>query len=376
MKKNPIKTLTAILLLIAFALCAVSCAQTASENTDGGTETGSPKTTENTETAEGTETEGDLPQAPLAQGGLSLNAGAAGGGLTYYLKLDGIEGDSRDAAHEKWIVVTEFSHGIEPDALTGGYSETYAPIVFTHTVDRATPNLQRFCMTKQTVSAGTFQAMETVAGASAAVYTVRFSGLRIVDSTVKNVTVNGANVLVEEVTMIAENETVEANNCANPAAKADGLAYYLKLDGVEGESGDSAHKRWVEPTDFSHGATREGQSVSGEGEFEPVVFTHRVGASSVKLQDLCFKGARISKGELHTMKSIAGRATAVYKVVLENVHIKNVTVRTVTAADGTPYLEEEIVLSVEKETWTYSAAGLDNTGSGASEAGYDQSRRA
>ena len=81
-------------------------------------------------------------------------AAAHAGSERMFLRLDGLEGESADAGHLEWIDVLTCNRGHvhgslqsiqtgSPDAAGCGI---YAPFIFTHVVDKATPKLQEACM--------------------------------------------------------------------------------------------------------------------------------------------------------------------------------------------------------------------------------------
>ena len=70
-----------------------------------------------------------------------------------FLKLDGIEGESQDAVHKNEIDVSSWTWQIFHEANmhqgSGGGSgkATVKDLSFVHTVDRASPNFMKFCLT-------------------------------------------------------------------------------------------------------------------------------------------------------------------------------------------------------------------------------------
>lgn len=70
-----------------------------------------------------------------------------------FLKLAGIDGESQDAAHKNEIEVSNWSWQVLQEsnmhAGSGGGSgkATVRDLTFLHNVDRASPNLMKFCLT-------------------------------------------------------------------------------------------------------------------------------------------------------------------------------------------------------------------------------------
>jgi type VI secretion system Hcp family effector len=68
-----------------------------------------------------------------------------------YIKIEGITGESKDAKHKGWIDALGFSYQVSQSTsvFTGGGGGVgrgdFAPLVFSHFYDRASPMLFRFC---------------------------------------------------------------------------------------------------------------------------------------------------------------------------------------------------------------------------------------
>jgi type VI secretion system secreted protein Hcp len=69
----------------------------------------------------------------------------------FYIKLEGIDGESKDSKHKNWIDVLSFNYGVSQSSsmFTGGGGgvgkASFDVLTFTHYVDRATPNLFQYC---------------------------------------------------------------------------------------------------------------------------------------------------------------------------------------------------------------------------------------
>ena len=101
--------------------------------------------------------------------------------------------------------------------------------------------------------------------------------------------------------------------------------YFLKIDGIEGESADSKHKNEIQLESWSWGSTQQGSfSHSGGGGAGKVAmqdfnFVMKVNKSSPKLFDACATGSHIPKAVLVCRK--AGKEqqeflTVVFKDIL------------------------------------------------------------
>lgn len=93
--------------------------------------------------------------------------------------------------------------------------------------------------------------------------------------------------------------------------------FFIKIDGVDGESNEKSHTKWIEVIDFSHGSVQnialgKAHEVSGRGQFTPFTFTHVVDKATPKLQNYCMTGQKINKVEFQVCRSIGGSQVPVY----------------------------------------------------------------
>ena len=85
--------------------------------------------------------------------------------------------------------------------------------------------------------------------------------------------------------------------------------YFLKIDGIEGESQDSKHKSEIEIQSFSFGATQTGSFAAGGGggagkvHMQDFHFTVPVNKASPKLMLACASGQHIKKAVLTVRKA-------------------------------------------------------------------------
>ena len=154
--------------------------------------------------------------------------------------------------------------------------------------------------------------------------------------------------------------------------------FFIKLDGIDGQSADKNHAKWIEVIDFSHGSKQSvtlarGADVAGRGEFDAFSFTHLVDKATPKLQQYCMNGQKVSKVEFHVCRAIAGTQVVVYEVKMENVKIAKATVKASQVAEGADSEAiEEVDLVAGKMTWKVTPIKPDNTKDGAIEASFDQ----
>jgi len=103
--------------------------------------------------------------------------------------------------------------------------------------------------------------------------------------------------------------------------------FFLKLDGVKGESLDAAHPGEIELASFSWGesnTTSIGSATSGAGsgkvKFDALVFTTRVSSASPQLSLLCASGQPIPTAVL-TVRKAGGKQEEYYKVTFKTVFL-------------------------------------------------------
>lgn len=140
-------------------------------------------------------------------------------------------------------------------------------------------------------------------------------------------------------------------NLPSWAASAD---YFLKIDGIEGESTDSSHKDWINLLSVSGNLSEEASSsmASGKRQHKPFVITKELDKASPKLQEAATKGKVFPKVIIHVKanegSSAYGGSRATYlKYELENVMITSYQVSGGGAA-GQEHPMEEFSLNYEK----------------------------
>lgn len=154
---------------------------------------------------------------------------------------------------------------------------------------------------------------------------------------------------------------------------------YMKIDGIDGDSKDSAHINWIELLDFSHGSVRavqNGDSVtSGRGVFEPITIRHIVDKSTPKFQEACMKGSTVSTGQIDYCRTIASVQSVVYSIKLEGIKFVSAHVDVVEMDDEGFQVVETVQLLVNKMTWGTMSVAMDSGCVGGAEATYGPSEQ-
>lgn len=155
------------------------------------------------------------------------------------------------------------------------------------------------------------------------------------------------------------------------AAQSD---YFLKLEGVDGESTDASHRGEIEINSWSWGASNPGISHgsggkgggggAGKASFSDISFTTSVGKATPKLMLLCATGEHIKSAKLFVRK--AGSTQDYYTIELKEVMVSSYQV----AGDGN---EETTTfsLSFQKIEMEYIPQNPDGTTGEAIKAGWD-----
>jgi type VI secretion system secreted protein Hcp len=137
---------------------------------------------------------------------------------------------------------------------------------------------------------------------------------------------------------------------------------FLKLDGIDGESLDKSHAKWIDIQSFSWGVSqtggghRGGGSGAGKVDVSDVTITKYVDKASATLFLDCCNGKHIAKGSLIVRK--AGENPLEYlKYDFENILVSNVQASHASAGD---IPMEQVSLNFAKikfEYWTQNEKG-------------------
>jgi type VI secretion system secreted protein Hcp len=105
--------------------------------------------------------------------------------------------------------------------------------------------------------------------------------------------------------------------------------YFLEIDGIKGESGDSKHKGEIELESWSWGvslprasAASGGGGGAGKVVFQDIHFTSRTSSASPQLFLSCATGQHIKKAVL-TVRKAGGGQQEYYKVTLEDILVSS-----------------------------------------------------
>jgi len=150
-------------------------------------------------------------------------------------------------------------------------------------------------------------------------------------------------------------------------------AYFLKIDGVKGESTDTNHKDEIEILAYSHGvsqptsavASTSGGLTSGRCNHSDLSVSKLLDVASPTLNQLCCTGKHVGKVELVCERSDGDKRVPYYKITLTDVIISSVQL-----SAGGEIPSESVTFNYGKIEWVYTkqnlaggAAGGKSTGS-------------
>jgi type VI secretion system secreted protein Hcp len=149
--------------------------------------------------------------------------------------------------------------------------------------------------------------------------------------------------------------------------------YFLKLDGIQGESQDSKHKGEIEISSFSFGSTQKGSFAHGTGggsgkvQMHDFQFSVPTNKASPKLFVACANGQHINSAVLTVRK--AGKQQQEYLTyTFSNVLVSSY----VTGGNGDNVLpSDQITLNFARIEVQYKEQNDDGTLGGTVKAGYD-----
>jgi type VI secretion system secreted protein Hcp len=151
--------------------------------------------------------------------------------------------------------------------------------------------------------------------------------------------------------------------------------FFLKIDGIQGESQDKTHKDEIPLLSWSFGAAQSGTSSHGSGagggkvNFQDFHFVMTVNKSTPKLIEKCADGSHIKQAVLVCRK--AGTTQQEYlKVTFTDILVSSYQIGGSGGSDLVP--TDQISLNFSKIEFEYKEQKADGTLGGAIKTGYDQ----
>lgn len=135
--------------------------------------------------------------------------------------------------------------------------------------------------------------------------------------------------------------------------------YYLKIDGIDGEVEDAAHKGEIEVMSWSWGVSNAGSMSTGQStgrrQYEPIRFIKAIDKASPQLFIRCAQGKHIAQAVLTVRRQGAtGGPEDYYTITLEDCFITSYQVGGGGGSGGTASAQtEEIKITFKKITITH-----------------------
>jgi type VI secretion system secreted protein Hcp len=149
---------------------------------------------------------------------------------------------------------------------------------------------------------------------------------------------------------------------------------FLKINGIEGESLDTAHKNEIEVLAFSWKAMQESAMHAGSGggagkaTVEDLEFEHFVDRSSPNLMKYCLTGKHVPEAKL-TMRKAGGNPLEYLKFTFSDIIITSV--QPFGSNSDEMRVKERVRLSFSKIKQEYAVQNAQGGSGGAVTAGYD-----
>jgi type VI secretion system secreted protein Hcp len=140
---------------------------------------------------------------------------------------------------------------------------------------------------------------------------------------------------------------------------------FIKIEGIDGESTDEKHDKWIELDSYSHGvaqahsgASRTGGRTGGRADFEDFIITKTLDKATPDLNMYCCNGKHIPKIEVELCLATEDKHTFM-KYEMEDVIVASVSAGGSSESIETKPLET-VTFAYGKFKWEYTP--IDHTG--------------
>jgi len=150
--------------------------------------------------------------------------------------------------------------------------------------------------------------------------------------------------------------------------------YFLKIEGIQGESMDAVHKNEIQVDSFSWGETQQGTAAVGGGagagkvHMQDLHIVTGISKASVSLMLACATGQHIKKAELFCRKA-GGKQEEFLKVTMTDLLISSYQTGGSGHSDARP--TDQVSINFAKIEFEYKEQKPDGTLGGSTKAGWD-----
>ena len=145
---------------------------------------------------------------------------------------------------------------------------------------------------------------------------------------------------------------------------------YCKIDGIDGESTDDKHQKWIEILSFDHGidqptsatASSAGGGTIGQCDHRDYSIVKYIDMASPKLYELCSSGKHIAEVTLEFMRAAGDSKVKYMEVKMETVVVSSVHPGASKNAAGLP--TEAVSFNYGSIKWVYTQQKRDDGGPG------------
>lgn len=158
---------------------------------------------------------------------------------------------------------------------------------------------------------------------------------------------------------------------------------YLKLDGLDGESTDAGHEKWIELVSYEVGAdnassvgSKSGGAGAGKASFKKLVIEKQSDKTSPEMFLKCCLGLHVKEATLDICKSGTDPKEAYLTFKFEKLFVNSIVDKgddgsRSADSDQDDYQIERVEFSFGKLTWTYKEQDDQGSMGGAIEKHYD-----
>lgn len=137
------------------------------------------------------------------------------------------------------------------------------------------------------------------------------------------------------------------------------MGLFIKIDGIDGESTDSSHSKWIIADSASMpvfrsipGGAVDQQRTKGETTLGDITVVRQLDKSSPKLWEQCVTGKFNKEVTIEFTTTMKGKTETYLKLKLENVIFSSYSVH--GNSSGEPLPSEQFSINAVKATYTYT----------------------